>query len=158
VIQGALLVAVEPLPEVVLTCTWPSPPWSPNDLLSGAIAKAQAACPAWLTPNAVPAIINAFSRPSVDVFGWTANVTVPGPVMLTGDCKVTQPETPSTVHEHCVPVSTATVPGPPALEKDCERLERENEHVGVGWTGLDLSQAFPVSRIPKAEKTTSGAT
>ena len=35
--------------------------------------------PAWVTENIVPAIVNAFVRPSGAMFGRTVKFTVPGP-------------------------------------------------------------------------------
>ena len=99
-IHVALLLAVQLQLEVVETCTSPVPPWSPKDLFSGLIENVQRVCPAWVTLNAAPAIINDFSRPSGDAFRCTAKLTSPGPLMLTGDCRVIQPEASSTVHEH----------------------------------------------------------
>jgi hypothetical protein len=76
------------------------------------------------------------------MFGSTVKLTVPGPVTLFGDCKLTQTVAPSTDHEHCESVSTVTAPGPPALVKAWSRLESANEQTGVGVAGLDLSHAF----------------
>jgi hypothetical protein len=76
------------------------------------------------------------------MFGSTVKLTVPGPVTLVGDCRLTHPVAPSTDHEHCESVSTVTAPGPSALLKAWSRPESANEQTGVGFAGFDLSHAF----------------
>jgi hypothetical protein len=68
--------------------------------------------------NDAVATVRTLSRAVASALGDTANVTVPGPVPLVGDCAVTHPVAPATDQAQVAPVDTVNAPAPPSAGND----------------------------------------
>jgi hypothetical protein len=112
VIQGALLVAVQPQPVVVVTVVDPVPPAAATVRLVGEIVKVHVWA-GWVTVKVRPAIDSIVLRCVVPVLGATLKLTEPEPVPL-ASMIVTHDAPLVAVHGQVVPVVSVVDPVPPA--------------------------------------------
>ena len=110
VIQGVLVVAVQPQPAAAATSMPAVPPAAVGVNISGVTVKVQGA--PWFTVNVRPAIVTVPERPA-PVFAAIVSCTVPPPLPFAPDVTVTHVTFDIAVQLHPDPAVTDTVADPP---------------------------------------------
>jgi hypothetical protein len=116
VIQGTLLVAVQPQPVAPVTVIGePVPPLRPSNWNVGAMVKPHCSTACWRTVILWPATTRTPVR-SAPAFALAANVTVPLPLPLTPPVSAIQPASLFAVHAQPLAAVMLTVAVPPLPE------------------------------------------